>query len=103
MKILCVGRKGDSRSVALAWLLKQRKHDAIAVGMRCMRKDTRKMMLDWADQIILLHQKCQEGISSDYWSKLKVWPLGRDIYFQEPRGDLLGLLEIHMKRDGLWI
>ena len=102
MKILCLGRKGDSRSVTLAWLLKRRGHDAIAAGMRCMGKDTRMMMLNWADLIILLHQKCQEGIPQDYWHKLKVWPVGRDVYFQGFNEALIHLLKIHMKRENLY-
>lgn len=102
MKILCLGRKGDSRSVCLAWLLKQRGHDAIAVGMRCMGKDTREMMLAWAEMVILLHQKCQEGIDEKYYSKLKVWPVGRDVYFRAFSPALMSLLEIHMKREKLW-
>ena len=102
MKILCLGRKGNSRSAALAWLLKQRGHDAIAVGMRCMGRDTREMMLDWAEVVILLHEKCQEGVPREYWHKLKVWPIGRDVYFQGFNNVLLELLEIHLKREGLW-
>lgn len=102
MKILCLGRKGDSRSVALAWLLKQLGHDAIAVGMRCMGRDTRKMMLDWAEMIILLHEKCGEGVPQEYWSKLKMWPIERDVWFKQPDKDLIDILRTHMKRDGLW-
>lgn len=101
MKILCMGRQGNSRSVTLAYLLKGKGHDAIACGMRRVGRDTRKMLLDWADLIILLHQKCQEGIPQDYWHKLKIWPVGRDVYFQEPNKTLVELLEIHMKREGL--
>ncbi len=101
MKILCLGRKGDVRSVALAWLLKHRGHDAIAVGMRCMKKDTRKMMLDWADLIILLHEKCQEGVPEEYWGKLKIWQVGRaDQYFKGFNKRLIKLLETYLKREG---
>ena len=100
MKILCMGRHGNSRSATLAYLLKRREHDAIAVGMRCMGKDTRKMMLDWADLIILLHQKCQEGVPQDYWSKLKIWQVGRDRYFK-PNPVLVEMLEGYIEREKL--
>ena len=70
MKILCLGRKGNNRAVALACLLKLKGHDAMSAGMRCMGRDTRKMMLDWADKIILLHNKCIEGVPRDYHDKL---------------------------------
>lgn len=103
MKILCLGRKGDIRSVALAWLLKgTRGHDAIAVGMRHMGKDTRKIMLDWADLIILLHEKCQEGIPEEYWGKLKIWEIGRaDEYFKEFDKHLIEMLAKYIKRENL--
>lgn len=101
MKILCLGRKGDSRSVCLAWMLKQLGHDAVAVGMRCMGKDTREMMLKWADVIVLLHEKCGEGVAEEYWPKLKIWPIGRDTYFRGFDPVLIDILQIHMRRDGL--
>lgn len=102
MKILCVGRKGNSRSVALAYLLKQRGHDAIAVGMRCMGRDTRKMMLDWAELIVLLHDKCIEGILPEYHYKLKRLNLGNcDEYFQGFHHDLILLLEAFIKYEKL--
>ena len=96
-----MGRQGNSRSVALAYLLKGKGHDAIACGMRRMGRDTRKMLLDWADLIVLLHQKCQEGIGQEYWDKLTIWPIGRDVYFQEPNQNLKDMLEIHIKREKL--
>lgn len=102
MKILCLGRKGDVRSVALAWLLKAKGHDAIAVGMRCMGKDTRKMLLDWADLIILLHEKCQEGVPEEYWANLKIWEVGGSHkYFKEFDKDLIEMLTKYIKREGL--
>jgi|26BtaG_2_1085354.scaffolds.fasta_scaffold01759_5 hypothetical protein len=101
-KILCLGRKGDVRSAALAWLLKQKGYDAIAVGMRCMGKDTRKMMLDWADLIILLHAKCEEGVAKGYLHKLKSWGVGRwQPYFQGFNEHLINKLNIHIKREKL--
>lgn len=101
MKILCICRKGDSRSTALAWLLKRKGHDAIAVGMRCMGRDTRKMMLDWAELILLLHEKCGEGIAQEYWHKTKVWPIGKDDSFSKFNESLLEQLNIHIKREKL--
>jgi len=102
MRILCLGRQGNVRSVALAWLLKGKGHDAIAVGMRRMDRGTRKMLLDWAELIILLHQKCQEGIPSEYWPKLKIWPVGREeAYFQGFHQGLIDLFKTLIERDKL--
>jgi len=101
MKILCIGRKGDSRSVALAWLLKQKGHDAIAVGMRCMYRDTRKIMLDWAELIVVLHEKCQEGVPQEYWNKLKIWEVGKDTYFRGFDEILIQMLVAQIEKENL--
>ena len=101
MKIVCLGRHGNSRSVTLAYLLKKRGHEAIAVGMRCMGRDTRKMLFDWADLIILLHQKCRAGVDQDYWGKTKIWQIGRDVYFREPDQRLVYMLNIYIEREKL--
>ena len=86
----------------MAWLLKNKGHDAIAVGMRCMGRDTRKMMLDWAELIILLHEKCQEGIPREYWHKLKIWEVGReDLYFREQNKELTEILNNNIQRENL--
>jgi hypothetical protein len=96
-----MGRQGISRSVTLAYLLKLKGHDTLAVGMRRMGRDTRKMVMDWAELIILLHQKCQEGIPQEYWPKLKIWEVGRDVYFQEPHAGLVEMLNVYIEREKL--
>lgn len=101
MKILCIGRKGDNRSVALAWLLKQKGHDAIAVGMRRMGRDTRKMMLNWADLIIVIHAKCCEGVPKEYRHKMKKWTIPYSEAYPATNKDMLELLEALIKRDKL--
>uniref|UniRef100_A0A6H1ZT93 Uncharacterized protein n=1 Tax=viral metagenome TaxID=1070528 RepID=A0A6H1ZT93_9ZZZZ len=89
------------RSAALAYLLKLKGHDAIAVGMRCMGRDTRKMMLDWAEKIIVLHEKCQEGVAQEYWDKLNIWEVGPDVYRKKYHANLIFMLEANIKREGL--
>lgn len=101
MKILCLGRKGNNRSVILASLLKDRGHDAIAVGMRCMGKDTRKTMLDWADRIILLHNKCGEGVPQEYWQKMRIWEVGSERPLINFDSSLVKLFEDYIKWDNL--
>lgn len=102
MKVLCIGRKGDVRSVALAWLLKSKGHDAIAVGMRCMGRDTRKMLLDWSELIIVLHEKCQEGVPEEHWHKTKIWQVGYSHqYWKEFDEKLVEILTKYIKREKL--
>ena len=52
MKILCICQGGNVRSVAMAQHLKEKGHEAIAIGMDHTSKETYKMLIDWSDKII---------------------------------------------------
>lgn len=81
MKILCLCRKGNSRSVALVWILKEKMgHEAIATGMEVISKETKEMLCDWAEVIILVLKKYKYQIPAKYQHKLKVWDVGPDTY-----------------------
>lgn len=82
MKILCLCHRGNSRSVALAWILKEeRGHEAIASGVDVIGEDTRKMLYDWAEKIILVDKRYEHWIPTEYRKKLWIWDVGRDSYF----------------------
>jgi len=102
MKVLCVCRNGNSRSVALAWLLKH-KHgqDALAMGLRKNSHETQALLYKWADLIILTASKYAEEIPEAFRAKLRVWDVGPDTYFQGFSQELLAQYEVYMKRDGL--
>lgn len=101
MKILCLGRKGNNRAVALACLLKLKGHDAIAVGMRCMGRDTRKMMLDWAEKIILLHNKCIEGVPEEYHRKLTNFHVSCEETIPKFDDEMVKWFEAFIEKEGL--
>jgi hypothetical protein len=85
MKILCLCQKGNSRSVALAWYLKQKhqiKHEAIAAGMVTTSRSTRKMLYEWAELVILMVPRYRHWIPSEYDSKIVECDVGTDIYFR---------------------
>ena len=73
MKIAVFCQKGNSRSVALARRLKEMKHDAISAGMITARRETRIMLYEWADLIILLAAQYEKRIPERYKTKLVVW------------------------------
>lgn len=73
MKVLCLCQKGNSRSVVLAWLLrKQFGHETLAAGMVAARRETRNMLYQWADRIILVVPRYQHWIPEEYRHKLRV-------------------------------
>ena len=95
MKILCLCERGNSRSVALAWILKDHMgHNAIASGMRTMDDETKELLYNWADRIILVDKIFESEIPGQYKPKLKIWDVGPDRFF---RGFEQSLLDTYVK------
>lgn len=83
MKIICLCSEGNSRSAACAFVLKQHGHEALAAGMRATSRNTRKMLFEWADVIILHLGALKHWIPEEYHHKVKVWDVGPDIFFRD--------------------
>lgn len=102
MKILVVCARGNSRSVALAWILKDHMNlDAIAMGIRAAADDTKDMLYKWADKIILVAGAFKDEIPEEYRGKLKVWDVGEDRYFRGFEPDLLQQYTDFLSKEGL--
>lgn len=101
MKILCVCERGNSRSVCMAFLFKDMLHqDALAVGLTSSSEDTKRLLYEWADVIILVAGSLVDMIPDAYRGKLMVWDVGEDVYFQGFHQDLidkcLGYMQKHL-------
>ena len=95
MRILCLCERGNSRSVALAWILKDHMgQNAIASGMRTMDDETKELLYKWADRIILVDKNFEPEIPEQYKLKLKIWDVGPDRFF---RGFEQSLLDTYVK------
>lgn len=101
MKIIIMCQQGNSRSVALAYLLKEMKHEAIAIGMLSTSRKTRKMFYDWADLIILVisEKRYKHWIPEEYHPKVKVWDVGVDRFFRGYDEELLQTFKDYFKKD----
>ena len=92
MNILCVCQRGNSRSVALAYIFKDvYGQDALAMGISAASDDTKSMLYEWADIIILVDQKYEDEIPAEYKKKLQIWDVGSDKYFLGFHPELLEL------------
>jgi hypothetical protein len=97
MKVLCLCQKGDSRSVALAWYFKHEhepRHEALAAGMITTSRQTRSMLYNWADIILLTTPRYRHWIPTEFDSKVREWDVGTDRFF---RGFSLELIEMYRK------
>lgn len=102
-KILCLCQRGNSRSVALAWYLKDKVgHEAIAIGMTASSRQTREMLYKWADLIVLvIGDRYKHWIPEEYHRKLKVWDVGSDVYFRGFDHELMVKHKKQLARIGL--
>lgn len=93
MKILTICQRGNSRSVALSYLFKERwGHHSIAIGAEVTDPQTMTMLLTWCDRVIITDKRLlnEALFPEEHRHKLRVWDVGPDIYF---RGYDDGLLE----------
>ena len=105
MKILCVCRYGNVRSVALAYILKILfKQEAIAVGAKTSSDKTFKMMSDWADKIIFLTTRLDRYQLMKHNPKVILMDIGSDVWHDANHQNLKHLLfEELAKHKELWV
>ncbi len=100
MKILCICQRGNSRSVALAYIFKDvLNQDALAMGIESASDETKEMLYGWADIIILVDKSFKDEIPGEYRDRLRVWDVGPDRYFLGFHPDLLGQYDEFIKNE----
>lgn len=75
---MCEG--GNVRSVSMAWALKMKNQDAIAIGWRFISLETKLMLFNWCDHIILMQQKFDRFVPKEFKNKCLVVDVGEDCY-----------------------
>ena len=81
MKILCICRGGNTRSVALKMILNKVGHDAIALGAERNSEETLNFLGDkWADRVIVLHPSLMKYIPKYLLNKTLLLDVGDDIW-----------------------
>jgi hypothetical protein len=63
--------------------------DAIAIGTETASEETKRILCDWSDIIILVDATLQDEILQKCGDKLRVWDVGPDRYFRGFDLDLL--------------
>lgn len=101
MKILCVCRGGNSRSVTCAYLLKQvYGHDALAVSYKYNAPETLRMLCDWADKIVVMRLGIVQRIPAEFFYKILIADVGTDKWFH-PSNELMTLICKKLQEAGL--
>ncbi len=93
MKVLCMCQGGNSRSVALGFLMKYRYgEDALACSWEKNSPETLKMLFEWADRIFVMQEIFRQYVPVEYHEKLYVTDVGPDIWCNGLHPDLHNLL-----------
>jgi predicted protein tyrosine phosphatase len=103
MKVLTVCHGGNVRSVALAYVLKNRVDaDALACGWAVNSAQTIAMLCEWADRIIVVQEHYREKIPMKYRDKLAVYDVGRDRWLNSLDPQLRSMFQRMVTADPFW-
>ncbi len=89
---MCQG--GNSRSVALAYLLKYKYGvDALACSWEKNSEATRRMLFGWADKIFIMQAHFLEHVPAEFRTKTQVIDVGPDVWFNGLDPELVALCD----------
>ncbi len=83
-RFLCVCAGGNSRSHAMAFMLKNYWHvQAIAIGVATGTSlPTLDMLFEWADEIVIMHSELYGHVPAQFDDKKTLCDVGEDTYFR---------------------
>ena len=79
-RFLCVCDGGNVRSHAMAVALKEKGHDAVAIGRFSSSPETMSMMCEWAEKVVIMEPHMKESIPEEFHNKLHIVDVGFDRY-----------------------
>ena len=95
MKILCMCRGGQTRSVALTFVLKKWHKSVAADSLACAwsrnSKETLRMLFEWADRIVLVQPHHAGQVPKEFHTKLVCLNIGRDRFGTPKNPELIAL------------
>jgi predicted protein tyrosine phosphatase len=98
-KALTICQGGNSRSVALAYVLKYKYGvDALACSWETNTPETIKMLCEWAEAIFVMQPQFIESVPSDSRCKVKVIDVGPDKWFNGLHPELVALCDTLIKK-----
>ena len=104
--VLCLCQGGNVRSVALAYLLKQKYGiDAIAASLKYNTDTTISTLIQWSDRVIVVADDLMDEFRTrfpEHIRKAGVYPIGPDVWGNPIRKSLLHLCEMAIQNDPEW-
>ena len=82
-KVLAICERGNSRSVALGWLLKDfYRADCLCAGAGANTTETFRVLMDWAETIIVVDARLMAGVPDEWRPKVLLCDVGSDRFFR---------------------
>lgn len=96
LKVVCMCRGGNVRSVAMKMILNRYLgHSSLACGLDTNDEETRRFLFEWADVIVVMHKEMACYVTDHYQFKLKVVHVGNDVW-GDPFNEELQLKIVHI-------
>lgn len=93
LKIVCVCRGGNVRSVAMKRILhRYLGHETLAVGIDNNGEECLRMLYGWADFIIVTHKAFAERIPAEFATKVQTFHIGLDVWGNSFHPELQGIV-----------
>ena len=94
MRYLCLCQGGNVRSSTLAYLLKERGHDALAAGIEWNSAETVAHLSEWAETIYVADTWMAEAVPVAHRGKVQFdFVVGPDVWGQPWAPSLMALLQ----------
>lgn len=100
MRILTVCQGGACRSVALANVLKEAGHDALAVSHRYNSAPTILKLARWAERIVVMQPHMAKHVPAEHQEKVLVCDVGPDRWRNAMHDELQGICAAWAKQEG---
>jgi len=109
MKIVTTCQGGHVRSVALKYLLTYKYgHEVLACGWESNKEDTRNMLYEWADVIVIMQAEMEKYVDPKHHNdgerrKLYCYDVGEDVYGNPFHPTLQQSLDHMIQSHGLFV
>lgn len=81
LKVVCVCRGGNVRSVAMKMIVtRYLDHSTLACGLDTNDEETRSFLFEWADVIAVMHRDFFDAIPERFFVKTYIFHVGNDVW-----------------------
>lgn len=109
MKVVTLCQGGNVRSVGLKYILSYKyRHDVIPCGWESNTAETRKMLFEWADKIVIMQPQMKQYVPEEFYKdkngeqKIFCYDVGEDVFGYAFHPKLQAALNQLIEKHGLF-